>query len=182
MGWFDEQIRQRRQKDEAVLEEAFLKIAESVIGRRMALGLQDDALLARNAIDNVLNYYHIRPKEIPDNLRSLDEQLEYLLRPHGIMRRSIHLEKGWRRDACGAMLGRRTDNGKIVALIPGKTSGYYFQDEETGKTVKLSGKNEELIGQEAIAFYIPFPLEKMTMVSLLRYICGMVSGDREGGA
>ena len=32
MGWFDEQIKQRKKSDNAVLEEAFVSIADAVLG------------------------------------------------------------------------------------------------------------------------------------------------------
>lgn len=176
MGWFDEQIRERKKNDAMVFEESFVQIAQSVLGKKLAAGILDDAALTKNAIDSVLKYYGIKPKEIPDNLRDADEQLEYLLRPNGIMRRNVQLEKGWHKDAYGAMLGRRRDNGKMVALIPGKFSGYSFTDEETGKTIRISKQNEDMIEREALAFYLPFPLKKMKMTSLLQYILGMVSG------
>jgi len=40
----------------------------------------------------------VKPQELPDNLRDLNGQLEYLMRPAGIMRRAVTLEKGWYRD------------------------------------------------------------------------------------
>lgn len=176
MGWFDEQIQERKKNDALVFEESFVEIAQSVLGKKMASILRDDAIQARNAIDKVLKYYDIRPGEFPDHIHNIEEQLEYLIRPHGIMRRNIRLEKGWYKDAYGAMLGKRTDNGQIVALLPGKFSGYTFIDEATGKSVRLSGQNEGLIDSEAVAFYMPFPLEKMNMASFLKYVCGMLSG------
>ena len=36
MGWFDEQIRQRKQNDDAVFSEAFVHIADSVMGKRFS--------------------------------------------------------------------------------------------------------------------------------------------------
>ncbi len=42
MGWFDEQIRQRKENDERILEESFIRIADSVTGKRLADRLNDD--------------------------------------------------------------------------------------------------------------------------------------------
>ncbi len=36
------------------------------------------------------------------------------MRPYGIMRRTVYLEKGWYKDAIGAMLGVMKETGKIV--------------------------------------------------------------------
>ena len=34
MGWFDGQIRQRKQNDNEVFEDAFTKMAQAVVGRK----------------------------------------------------------------------------------------------------------------------------------------------------
>ncbi|MDD3340491.1 MAG: NHLP bacteriocin export ABC transporter permease/ATPase subunit [Lachnospiraceae bacterium] len=177
MGWFDEQIRERKEYDSAVFEDSFLKIAGSVLGQKMSLALEEDSIKAKDAIERVLKYYKIRSHEIPENIKDTNEQLEYLLRPHGIMRRNVVLEKGWYKDAYGAMLGTRKDTGNVVALIPDKFQGYHFFDDTTGKEVHFTGENEGMIEKEAVAFYIPFPLEKLGMRSLLKYIVGTISGQ-----
>ncbi len=112
----------------------------------------------------------INTKEIPDNITDRNEQLEYLLRPHGIMRRTVTLSKGWYKDATGAMLGIRKSDGMVVALIPAGFSGYRYRDMETGKHVKINGKNQELFEEEAIAFYKPLPLKELGISDLMRYI------------
>ena len=117
----------------------------------------------------------INTKEIPDNITDRNEQLEYLLRPHGIMRRTVTLSKGWYKDAIGAMLGIRKSDGMVVALIPAGFSGYRYRDMETGKHVKINGKNQELFEEEAIAFYKPLPLKELGISDLMRYILGTLS-------
>ncbi len=170
MGWFDEQIRTRKDADDAAFEDAFHQIAGAVMGKRMSDILNDDRLAAADAIGDILKYYHVRPQEVPDNIRDMNETLEFLMRPYGIMRRTVFLEKGWYRDAIGAMLGKRTDDNSVVALIPYGFSGYRFFDRKTEKFVRITGKNEDLIDKEALAFYKPFPLEKMGTSGLLKYI------------
>ena len=170
MGWFDEQIRQRREADNAVFEDSFLNMAGAVMGRRMSEALNDDRRLAEDAIGEILKFYRIKPQEVPETITDMNEVLEYLLRPSGIMRRSVNLDSGWYRDAVGAMLGTRTDDGTLVALIPTGLSGYSFLDRSTGKLTKLNRRTEHLIAREAVAFYKPFPLQKMSTGSLFRYI------------
>lgn len=152
MGWFDEQIKQRKQNDQDVFTDAFINIAGAVMGSRVSTALNDERQQMKNAFDEILRFYHINTKEIPDNITDRNEQLEYLLRPHGIMRRTVTLSKGWYKDAIGAMLGIRKSDGMVVALIPTGFSGYRYRDMETGKHVKINGKNQELFEEEAIAF------------------------------
>lgn len=175
MGWFDEQIRARKEADQAVFEESFRQIAGSVMGQRMSAALEDDRQITADAIGELLKYYHVTPQEVPESITDMNEVLEYLLRPSGFMRRTVELGPGWYRDAVGAMLGTRKDDGSVVALIPSGLNGYRFFDRKLGKTVRLNRKNQGLIDTEAIAFYKPFPLTKMTVGSLIKYIIRQIS-------
>lgn len=138
-------------------------MAGIVMGQKVSAALGNGGQAAKDAIHEILKYYSVKPQELPESLRDLNEQLEYLMRPSGIMRRTVILEKGWYKDAVGAMLGTRTDDGSVVALIPTGLSGYSFLDASTGKRVKLNKKNEGLISEEAICFYKPLPLKKLGM-------------------
>ncbi len=175
MGWFDEQIRERKQHDDDAFAQSFLHIASSVMGSKASAALNDQRQITKNAIDEILKYYHVKSREIPDGIKDRNEQLEYLMRPYGIMRRTVRLEKGWYKDAVGAMLGVRRDDGSVVALIPSKISGYSFLDKSSGKRVKVNRKTEKLFEEEAIAFYKPFPLKKMGIGQLFQYIIQTLS-------
>ena len=88
MGWFDEQIRQRKLSDQETFEESIFRMASVVLGKRGANDLEDDRIITKAAIDDILKYYHAKPVEIPASIRDADEALDYCLRPHGIMRRT----------------------------------------------------------------------------------------------
>ena len=133
MGWFDEQIRQREKNDQAVLEDSFFRMASVVLDKWNEERMEDKRLIAREALDDILKYHHMQPVEIPEELQSPEEQLEYVLRPCGMMVRSVTLEDGWQHDAYGPMLGMIRESGATVALLPGMLSGYYFRDPATGK-------------------------------------------------
>ena len=175
MGWFEDQIREREEKDRAVCEESFRAIAGAVMGRRMSDALNDDRQAAADAIGDILKYYHVRAQEPPEGIEDMNEVLEFQMRPYGIMRRTVRLEKGWYRDAAGAMLGTRKEDGSVVALVPHGLNGYRFYDRRTGKFVRVGRKNEDLFEAEAIAFYKPFPLREMNVGSLLKYILGQIA-------
>ena len=178
MSWFDEQIKQRKNADREQIEDSFQEIAGAVMGRRMSEALNDDRRLTTDAIGDILKYYHVKPREVPDTIRDMNEVLEFLMRPYGIMRRTVFLEKGWYKDAAGAMLGRRKDNGEVAALIPNEMGGYKYYDHAAGKFIPVTRKNEDLFEKEAYAFYKPFPLKKMSTGDLMSYIIEQLSfGD-----
>ena len=173
MGWFDEQIRQRRLQDQKAFEEGFASIAGAVLGRRVAAG--DERAQAKSAIEEILRYYHAKSREVPDSVKDFNEQLEFLLRPYGIMRRRVTLEKGWYKDAVGAMLVRRRSDGALTAMVPTGLSGYTYADPDTGKRQRMNARTEALFEKEAIAFYKPFPQGKIGIPGLMRYIASCTS-------
>ena len=145
------------------------------MGARNAEKISDERIITKNAIDTILKYYHYKTSDVPDSLKNADEQLDFCLRPHGIMRRNIRLTPGWYKDAYGPVLGFMKENGTPVAILPGMVSGYSFKDPKTGKTVKLSRKTEGLIDSDAICFYRPLPQKKLTIADFLLYIRRCVS-------
>lgn len=170
MGWFDEQIKERMKADNEVFEDSFIKAAGIIMGKKLSAAMNDQRQAATDAIGEILKCFHIKPREVPDSITDMNDTLEYLLRPHGIMRRNVTLEKGWYKDASGPMIATRTDDGSVVALIPTGMTKYSFFDTKTGKRVFLNKKTEKLIDKEAIAFYKPFPSTKIGIPGLLRYI------------
>ncbi len=172
MGWFDEQIRDRKLHDEEAFEDSFLKIAGSVMGKRLAISAENQ-ISAKDAVGDILKYYRIRVTDIPSELTDVNEQIDYLLRPHGIMRRNVTLEQHWHKDAYGAMLAKRRDTGSMTSLIPVKMGGYTFFDETIGQRVRITSKNEDIIEREAVAFYVPFPLKPLNIGELFKYIIGL---------
>ncbi len=176
MGWFDEQIKQRIKNDDEAFMDAFADMAGVVMGKSaIAAALNDDARLTRDAIEEILRFYHVKPKEMPENIKDMNDQLEFLLRPAGIMRRNVKLQKGWHKDGIGAMLGTRSDDGSVVAIVPKGMTGYEFYDSKTGKRVRVNAKNEKLIDEDALCFYKPLPLKKLGMRDLLVYIFNTLS-------
>ena len=104
MGWFDEQIKERKKHDDEALLDAMEEISASVQRKRHSEARNDRSRI-KDAVDEILRYYHAKPKEIPDSVTKLEDQLEYQFRPYGIMRRNVKLTKGWYKDATGAFLG-----------------------------------------------------------------------------
>ncbi len=170
INWVDEQINLRERADNDAFEDSCLRIAGSVMGRKLSAALNDEREQTRDAIGYVMRYYHAKMKEIPDRLKTLDEVLESLLRPHGMMTRTVKLERGWRKDASGAMLTTDKKTGQPIALIPREFYGYKYVDPETGMQKNVTAETEKLFSDEALAFYKPFPLKRLGIRELLRYI------------
>lgn len=175
MGWFENQIEERRQADQQLLEDSFSRIAGVVLGQRAAEMLQDERTITKNAIDEIVKYYHYKPVELPDQLTEAEDQLDYCLRPHGLMRRDIDLTQGWYKNAYGPVLAFTKEEHTPVALLPGKVRGYSFKDPKSGDVKKLNDRTESLFDTEAICFYRPLPQKKLGIPDLILYMKRCIS-------
>ena len=175
MGWFEKQIKQRKELDQQVFEESFFNAAEAVLGQREASRMSDERIVTRQAIEDLLKYYHYKPVEIPKSVKDHDEQLDYSLRPHGIMRRNIHLDRGWYKNSYGPVLAYLKEDGSPVAILPKKTSGYCYTDHRTGRKMTMDAKTAELFEEEAFCFYKPLPQKAIGLGDLIQYIRSCIS-------
>lgn len=173
MSWFDDQLRTRKESDDFGLENSIDSIARAVMGKKLIAAL-DKTEQAKSVAEEILKYYHLHAAELPENerLKTLEEQLEYLLRPHGVLYRSIELEKGWYRNASGPMVGKRKKDDVPVVLLPSGFSGYTYRDPDTGKRIHLNRRNESLLKREALCFYKPLPQKALNIADLLLFALG----------
>ena len=175
MGWFENQIEERRAADQQLLEDSFAKVAGVVLGWRAAQRIRDERIVTKDAIDEILKYFHRKAAELPENLASAEEQLDYSMRPHGIMRREVELTDGWYKDAFGPMLAYTEEDGFPVALLPGRVGGYYFKDPKTGHRQAVTKKTAAQFQREAVCFYRPLPARSLKLADLLRFMKSSIS-------
>lgn len=170
MSWFDEQLRFRKESDDQSLDDSVQGIARAVMGQKLTEALSRGER-AQTAVEEILKYYHYKPRELPESIRqgSLEEQLEYRLRPFGIMYRPVTLDSGWYRRAAGPMIGTLKEDDTAVVLLPGVLSSYYYYDPKTGKRKNVTKKTEAILNEEAVCFYKPLPQKALTMFDLLRF-------------
>lgn len=165
-GWFDEQIRARIQADEDAFSEAFTTITQAVTGQHISFTGD-----IKGAIAEIALYFgvpeSILKRQTENEDTSLDEKLEEIFGPCGVMRRTVNLSEGWYKDAAGVYLGT-TAEGKYIALIP-DYRGYYYKDYDSGKTIRLNAQTAKNLKAEAVCFYRPLPAEKLGVKDLLKF-------------
>ena len=167
MGWFEEQIRDRKRSDKKVLEESLTQIGDVVMGRRVRFDTGDPTR-AVGVIDRILRYYGSKCPDDPTEITDLRQALDTLCRPLGYMTREVRLTQGWHHDALGAMLGYLREGHEPVALIP-RFGGYVYYTAHSTHPVRITDRNRADLEQEAICFYKPFPLRALSPGDLLRY-------------
>ena len=169
MDIFGEQIRQRKQADQELFEDSILRMASAVVGKETAGVMASSRIVTKEAVDDILKFYRISPADIPSSIEDPDEQLEYALRPHGIMHRLVALEGKWYKDAFGPMIAYRKSDGVPIPIFPKPYKGYWFYDE-MGRKVTITSKNADNFAVEARCFYRPLPLGKLGIGDLLQYM------------
>lgn len=163
------------ESDQTMLEDSFFRMASVVMDKWDKERIGDERLIAKEALDEVLKYYHIKPVEVPENITDSSKQMEYVLRPTGLMTREVDLEENWQSDAYGPMLGAMKETGTAVALLPGHFYGYVYKDPATGKKIRVTKKTAKLLEKEALCFYQPLPMKPLGIPDLLLYLWKCIS-------
>lgn len=169
MGWFDDQIEFRKKHEQELLRNSIEGIARSVTGRKLRSGLQDQEDVS-DAISGLLKYFGLKEKEVPANIRGLQDRLDYLLSPTGILYREVILNKGWHADAMGPMITSLKEEGTVITVLPSDMGGYEYVDPRTGKIIRVNSPEEKKISNEALCFYRPLPMRELKLKDLLKYM------------
>lgn len=167
--WFDEQLRERMRRDRDRFDSAFCDLSAVIMGERFGERFRSERQRVKNAVDEVLRYFRIALTPVPDTVEAVDEYLDAALRPTGVMKRRVMLSGAWYREAIGPMLGS-LKTGEVVALLPGRFSGYSYTDPQSGERLAVNAARAALLDGDAYCFYKPFPQKRMTIVDLLRYM------------
>ena len=170
MDDFTRQLYERLRQDEKDMSEALLDVADSLSGHQRFHDQPASLEEVRREIETICRYYHIAfPEEIPET-QDVNELIDCIVRPSGIMRRRILLQDRWWKDGDGAILAIRKDSGSITALIPGRMGGYRMRSPETGKYRRLSEEDRELFEEDALCFYRPLPAKALSGKELLVFL------------
>lgn len=170
MSFLDSQIKERIESENLLMADMLADAAGAVMGRRVAEAMNDDRIAAKNALERVLKYYHVKPRELPDEIIDVNDQIDFQTRPHGIMTRRVKLTGDWYKNALGAMIGIKKSDGSVAALLPSGFVGYKYVDEKTEEEIKITGKNVDLFEEDAIVFYRPFPMKALVLKDIVKYI------------
>lgn len=170
MGWFDDQIKTRKEIGNEMLQASFRNIAQSVTGEKPQDGWMEDGADVKDAASQLLKYFHVKEKEVPANVKDLTERIDFLLSSTGIIYRKVKLEKGWHNDSMGALIATLKEDGSVITVLPHGSGKYYYIDPKTAKRIKVTGEIEKSIDCDALCFYRPLPMRKLSLRDLFRYM------------
>ena len=170
MSWFGEQIQNRIRKDREHVSDSLLQVADSVGGKARFHARESEAENIRTEVARICHYFELEiPEEVPAT-DSVNDMIDYLVRPLGIMRRRIVLEDRWWKNSDGPLLAVEKETGRMRALLPGLFSGYKYYDDRTGDFTKVNASNRDRFEMDAVCFYRPLPNEAMTGKDLVIFL------------
>ena len=170
MRWLESQIDTRSRLDAEITDRAYAELAASVSDAAHAPRFNPgDLEQVDGAVSACLRYNGVEPGAVPDKVKDIEERIDWLCRPSGTMRRSVNLDKGWYKQAFGALLGK-LDTGEPVALLPRGMTGYCYIEPGSGRKVKVNSGVAEHIEPEAVMFYKPLPSKPLKVRDLVTFI------------
>lgn len=159
---FDDQINRRRENDDAMFQEAFLDLASIFDSKDVNKNSQKEARGAIAEILKLLGVDHI--PQVPDSVTDMNSQLNYMMRPSGVMRRRVELVGNWWERSTGCYLGS-TLASELVVIKQSRFSGYEYKSKN-GNVIKINKKTAKSISQDAFCFYRPLPAKKLSIEDL----------------
>lgn len=169
---FKEQIDKRIEQEELHLHEA----VDQLVGQAGLYGQAKQQAVSRgHALKRIVEALGITEEiewDEEETFLSLEEQLEKVLAPRGIMSHEIELRGAWWRSAVGPLLTKDKD-GHYVALLPKRFGqGYTYIDKE-GKEVVVNRKRMKAeLTEQAICFFPSLPMRKIALQDLLHFMAG----------
>ena len=168
MGWFADQIKQRRKND----EEAFEKSFSSLIG--IGINNQNDfseqEIKDTFVIGQILSYFNYQLIDVPSKITSFMDKVNYVVRSYDILYRKIQLKDTWMLDNRSPILAFTKVSKTPVVLLPKGNSLYYYINYQTGKKKLVSFNIIDKLEVEAFSFYRQLPNKKLSIKEYANYI------------
>ncbi len=175
MNWLESQIETRSKLDSEALERAYAELAASVSDPNKAPVITPDYVEQTDgAVKACLKYNDVEPGEVPEGITDTADRIDWLCRPSGTMYRTVRLEKGWYKEAFGALLGH-LDTGEAIALFPRGLNGYYYLEPGSKRKVRVTASVAAHIQEEAVYFYKPLPAKALELRDLVAFIARVFS-------
>lgn len=169
MGWFKNQIEERQEADQQLLEDAYKEVIAAILGGEKAEILQDKRQVIKANINEIMRFYHLKPIDASKIIDDYNSEFDYMLKTRGIMKRKIKLTEGWYKDAFGPMIAFTKEEDIPVVLIPGNIA-YSFENPYTNKREWVNKSNSDLFDSEAYCLYRPLPNRKLNVIDLLVFM------------
>ena len=168
MGWFEEQVKKRKELDNKSFEESFMSLAGLNIKNKD--NLSEEALRENYAIKQILSFYHHQMVEIPSNVTNFKDKLNYALKQYDIEYRKVELNDEYVHDTKSPILIYTFLHNIPVILFPIGEDEYYYINYSTGKKVRIKADLVNRFEIDAYVFYRPLPNTKVSIKEYIKYL------------
>ena len=168
MGWFEEQVKKRRDLDQKTFESSFLSLAG--IRNKNQENLSDKVVRDNFVLSQILSYYHRQMIDIPTTITEFKDKLSYVLGQNGLEYRKVELNDDYVGDGTSPILIFTILNDFPVLLFPKGKNKYQYVNYETGKKVSIEASLVNRLEIEAYCFYRPLPNKKVSIKEYTKYI------------
>ena len=167
MGWFEEQVKDRKKLDDKTFEDSFLSLAGIHVNG--ADGLDEKALKENFALTQILSFFRHQIGDIPRKITDFQEKANYVLRPYDILYHKVELNETLLAANSSPLLVFTKVNHTPVVLLP-KGKHHYYINYKTGKKTKVNEETLENLEVEAYSFYRPLPSQRISVKEYAKYI------------
>ena len=167
MGWFEEQVKKRKELDQKTFENSFMSLAGIKVDNKEKL--TDDEIRENFAISQILKYYRHPMVEFPSHITTFKGKLQYALAQYGIEYHKVELNNEYQNDGNDPLLIFTIINNTPVVLFP-EGKYYYYVNYATGRKVRIEASLVNRLEIEAFRFYRPLPNKKVTIKEYAKYI------------
>ena len=169
MGFFDEQVRKRRKNDDDMFIGAYKRLSEVVGGTGVWQDFENLETLTHSVAEELALYLNVKLPNTTTQEMSVEQYLEDVFRPQGIMWRSVRLKDSWFRSSVGVMLGTLKD-GRHTILVPSSGNGYTYRNPDTGKRERITKETAAKLSDSALLMYRSLPLRKINNTDIRNFI------------
>ena len=170
MGWFEEQVKKRKELDEQTFENSFKALAG--LDNKDPKNVSEIEKRENYAIKQILSYFHQSMVDIPKDITTFNDKLNYALKQYNLEYHKVELNDKYEPEEKAPLLIFTIINNMPVVLFPlKKHKGYYYKNYETGKKVVFEASFIHRLELEAYSFYRPLPTNKRaTVKEYIKYI------------
>ena len=168
MGWFEEQVEQRKKLDAQAFEDSFKSLAGIHVKNQK--NLSDKEIRENFAISQILSYFHRQMVDIPTGVEKFEDKLNYVLGHFGIEYHKIALTNEYVNEYNSPLLIYTLIDEIPIILFPTKNNQYYYINYRTGKKAYLDEEMIHGLEIDAISFYRPLPSKKVSIKEYAKYI------------
>ena len=168
MGWFEEQVKRRKELDAKTFADSFVSLAGLKVKNKETL--TDDEIKDNFVIGQILSYYHQQPIDIPKGIVKFEDKLNYIVLQSEFVYKKITLDNSYTSDGHSPILIFLPFNNSPVVLFPIGKDKYRYINYATGKRATIDAQLVNGLELEAYTFYRPLPKAKISIKGYASYL------------